>query len=69
MKRTPLLLASLLIFSSATAVAEHGGERMRYYYEQLHLAQQKANGFEIKNIELPVPSDPTAQMTESYKPK
>ena len=33
MKRTPLILASLLIFSSATAFAEHGGERMRYYYE------------------------------------
>ena len=68
MKRTLLILASLVIFSSATAFAEHGGERMRFYYERLHLAQQKANGFE-KNIELPVPSDPTAQMTESYKPK
>ncbi len=69
MKRTPLILASLLIFSSATAFAERGGERMHYYYEKLHLAQQKANGFAIKNIELPVPYDPTAQMTESYKPK
>lgn len=69
MKRTTLILASLLMFSSATALAEGGAERMRYYFEVLHLAQQKAIGVEIKNIELQVPSDQTAQMTETYRPK
>lgn len=69
MKRTTLIFASLLMFSSTVAFAEGGAERMRYYYECLHLAQQKANGVEIKNVELRVPSDQTAQMTESYRPK
>ncbi|WP_460163926.1 hypothetical protein [Pseudomonas sp. S2_F03] len=67
MKYTTLIVAGLMTFGSATAFAEYGSERMQYYYETLHLAQQKANGFEVKNIELRVPSDQTAQMTESYQ--
>jgi hypothetical protein len=69
MKYTTLIVAGLMMFGSVSAFAEYGSERMRYYYETLHLAQQKANGFEIKNIELRVPSDQTAQVTQNYKPK
>ncbi|MGL6243365.1 hypothetical protein [Pseudomonas sp.] len=69
MKRTALILASLMMFGSTAAFAEGGAERMRYYFETLHLKQQQANGIEIRSIELRVPNDQTAQVTETYRPK
>ena len=41
MKRTPLIVAGLMTFVSASAFAEGGAERMRYYYESLRLSQQE----------------------------
>jgi hypothetical protein len=71
MKRTTLILAVLMTFGSASAFAEGGAERMRYYYETLHYNQQLALGniTQSQAKELRVPDDQTAQMTESYKPK
>lgn len=71
MKRTTLILAVLMTFGSASAFAEGGAERMRYYYETLRYNQQLALG-NIKQSqaqELRVPDDQTAQVTESYRPK
>ncbi|MEX5684536.1 hypothetical protein D3C87_1529830 [compost metagenome] len=67
MKRTPLIIAGLMTFVSANALAEGGAERMRYYYDSLRLSQQQAQ--ENKGSEVRVPDDQTAQVTESYKPK
>ncbi|WP_085717535.1 hypothetical protein [Pseudomonas sp. B28(2017)] len=69
MKRTAVILASLMALGSASAFAEGGAERMRYYYESLRLAQQQALGHPIQSTELRVPDDQTAQMTETYRPK
>ena len=69
MKRTTLILAGLMALGSASAFAEGGAERMRYYYESLRLAQQQALGHPIQGTELRVPDDQTAQMTETYRPK
>ncbi|MET0848687.1 MAG: hypothetical protein ABWY46_21100 [Pseudomonas sp.] len=69
MKRTTLILASLMMFGSSAVFAEGGAERMRYYFETLHLKQQQANGVETRSIELWVPNDQTAQVTETYRPK
>ncbi|CAI8709496.1 hypothetical protein KW849_18060 [Pseudomonas sp. PDM26] len=69
MKRTTLILAGLMALGSASAFAEGGAERMRYYYESLRLAQQQALGHPIQSTELRVPDDQTAQMTETYRPK
>ncbi|MFJ7281652.1 hypothetical protein [Pseudomonas sp. NPDC099000] len=69
MKRTALILASLMMFGSTAAFAEGGAERMRYYFETLHLKQQQTNGIETRTIELRVPNDQTAQVTETYRPK
>jgi hypothetical protein len=69
MKRTALILASLMMFGSTAAFAEGGAERMRYYFETLRLKQQQANGIETRTIELRVPNDQTAQVTETYRPK
>ncbi|MBZ9783060.1 hypothetical protein K9857_16135 [Pseudomonas sp. REP124] len=71
MKRTTLILAVLSLFGSASAFAEGGAERMRYYYETLHYNQQLALGnvSQSQAKELRVPDDQTAQMTESYRPK
>lgn len=71
MKRTTLILAVLMTLGSASAFAEGGAERMRYYYETLHYNQQVALGNVTQNqtTELRVPDDQTAQMTESYRPK
>ena len=71
MKRTTLILAVLMTFGSASAFAEGGAERMRYYYETLRYNQQLALGniTQSQATELRVPDDQTAQMTESYKPK
>ena len=69
MKRTTLILAGLMALGSASALAEGGAERMRYYYESLRLAQQQALGHPIQSTELRVPDDQTAQMTETYRPK
>ncbi|WP_447790541.1 MULTISPECIES: hypothetical protein [Pseudomonas] len=71
MKRTALIFAGLMVFGSATAFAEGGAERMRYYFESLRLSQQVANGnaIESNKSEVRVPDDQTAQMTESYRPK
>ncbi|MGJ7513676.1 hypothetical protein ACSFE6_04980 [Pseudomonas baetica] len=71
MKSTTLILAVLMTLGSASAFAEGGAERMRYYYETLHYNQQVALG-NIKPSqaqELRVPDDQTAQVTESYRPK
>ncbi|WP_338923225.1 hypothetical protein V0M98_14565 [Pseudomonas silesiensis] len=67
MKRTPLIIAGLMTFVSATALAEGGAERMRYYFDSLRFGQQQAQ--ENKGSEVRVPDDQTAQVTESYKPK
>ena len=67
MKRTPLIIAGLMTFVSATALAEGGAERMRYYFDSLRLSQQQVQ--ENKGSEVRVPDDQTAQVTESYKPK
>ncbi|MEJ5060743.1 MULTISPECIES: hypothetical protein [unclassified Pseudomonas] len=71
MKRTTLILAALMTFGSASAFAEGGAERMRYYYETLRYNQQLALGniTQSQAKELRVPDDQTAQMTESYRPK
>ncbi|EJM65505.1 MULTISPECIES: hypothetical protein [Pseudomonas] len=69
MKRTAVILAGLMALGSASAFAEGGAERMRYYYESLRLAQQQALGHPIQSTELRVPDDQTAQMTETYRPK
>lgn len=71
MKPTPLIVAGLMTFVSASAFAEGGAERMRYYFETLHYNQQQAlgNATEGKSAELRVPDDQTAQVTETYKPK
>jgi hypothetical protein len=65
MKRTAMIIAGLMTLGSATAFAEGGAERMRYYYESLHQAQEQA----VQSAQLRVPDDQTAQMTESYRPK
>ncbi|VVO25899.1 hypothetical protein [Pseudomonas fluorescens] len=67
MKRTPLIIAGLMTFVSATALAEGGAERMRYYFDSLRLSQQQAQ--ENTGSQVRVPDDQTAQVTESYKPK
>ena len=71
MKRSTLILAVLMTFGSASAFAEGGAERMRYYYETLRYNQQLALGniTQSQATELRVPDDQTAQMTESYRPK
>ena len=68
MKRTTLILAGLMALGSASAFAEGGAERMRYYYESLRLAQQQALGHPIQSTELRVPDDQTAHRTETYRP-
>lgn len=70
MKRPPLILAGLMTFVSASAFAEGGAERMRYYYDSLRLSQQQAlgNTTDSQSPELRVPDDQTAQVTETYKP-
>ncbi|MBV7481081.1 hypothetical protein [Pseudomonas sp. PDM31] len=67
MKRTAMIIAGLMALGSASAFAEGGAERMRYYFESLRLAQQQALGQASQSAELRVPDDQTAQMTESYK--
>jgi hypothetical protein len=69
MKRTTLILALLMLFGSASAFAERGSERMKYYYETLRYNQQLALGKAPQPRELRVPDDQTAQVTESYRPK
>ncbi|WP_433740875.1 hypothetical protein [Pseudomonas putida] len=71
MKRITPILALLTLFGCASAFAEGGAERMRYYYETLHYNQQLAlgNTTQSQAKELRVPDDQTAQMTESYRPK
>ncbi|WP_212624695.1 hypothetical protein [Pseudomonas sp. PP3] len=71
MKRTTFILAALMTFGSASAFAEGGAERMRYYFETLRYNQQLAldNITQSQARELRVPDDQTAQMTENYKPK
>ena len=71
MKRTTLILAALMTFGSASAFAEGGAERMRYYFETLRYNQQLALGniTQSQANELRVPDDQTAQMTETCKPK
>jgi hypothetical protein len=69
MKRTAMIIAGLMALGSASAFAEGGAERMRYYYESLRLAQQQAQGQAAQSTELRVPDDQTAQVTESYRPK
>jgi hypothetical protein len=68
MKRTTMILAGLMMFSSTAAFAEGGAERMRYYFESLRFSQQQALGQVTQSNELRVPDDQTAQVTEHYKP-
>lgn len=67
MKRTTMILAGLMMFSSTAAFAEGGAERMRYYFESLRLSQE-ANQSNASTAEIRVPNDQTAQVTEHYKP-
>lgn len=71
MKRSSLILALLMLFGSANALAERGSERMKYYYETLRYNQQLALGnvTQSQSRELRVPDDQTAQVTETYRPK
>jgi hypothetical protein len=71
MKRTTLILAAVMTLGSASAFAEGGAERMRYYFETLRYNQQLAQGniTQTQAKELRVPDDQTAQMTETYRPK
>ncbi|MBV4519021.1 hypothetical protein KVG88_03030 [Pseudomonas sp. SWRI74] len=71
MKRTTLILAAVMTLGSASAFAEGGAERMRYYFETLRYNQQLALGniTQTQAKELRVPDDQTAQMTETYRPK
>ncbi|MGH8385773.1 MAG: hypothetical protein ACRESJ_09775 [Pseudomonas sp.] len=71
MKCTTLILAVLVTLGSASAFAEGGAERMRYYFETLRYNQQVALGTITpgQSNELRVPDDQTAQMTETYRPK
>ena len=71
MKRSTLILAVLMTLGSASAFAEGGAERMRYYFETLRYNQQLALGniTQGQTLELRVPDDQTAQMTETYRPK
>lgn len=69
MKRTAMIIVGLMALGSASAFAEGGAERMRYYYESLRLAQQQAQGQAVQSKELRVPDDQTAQVTESHRPK
>ncbi|MGE8189711.1 hypothetical protein [Pseudomonas sp. NPDC086278] len=66
MKRTPLIIAGVMLFSSTAVLAEGGAERMRYYFESLRLSQP-ANQSQ-RTDEVRVPDDQTAQVTEHYKP-
>jgi len=71
MKRTTFILAAVMTLGSASAFAEGGAERMRYYFETLRYNQQLALGniTQTQAKELRVPDDQTAQMTETYRPK
>jgi hypothetical protein len=68
MKTSTAILAGLLALGSASAFAEGGAERMRHYYDNfpVHPAQSEQQT-EAKTVELKVPDDQTAQITESYR--
>ncbi|KAA0961722.1 hypothetical protein [Pseudomonas sp. ANT_H12B] len=70
MKPTPLIIAGLMTFVSASAFAEGGAERMRYYFANFPVGQQQdqSRANESKSLELRVPDDQTAQVTERYRP-
>ncbi|VVQ29864.1 hypothetical protein PS943_01593 [Pseudomonas fluorescens] len=68
MKRTTMILAGLMMFSSTAAFAEGGAERMRYYFESLRLSQEANQSIASNTTEIRVPDDQTAQVTEHYKP-
>lgn len=68
MKITTAILAGLLALGSASAFAEGGAERMRYYFDNfpVHPAQsEQASDANAKEIR--VPADQTAQVTETYR--
>ena len=68
MKRTTMILAGLMTFGSASAFAEGGAERMRYYYESLRLSQRGESGNVTQDqLKSRVPDDQTAQVTESLQ--
>lgn len=71
MKHTPLIIAGLMTFVSASASAEGGAERMRYYFANFPVAQQQdqSRANDSNSSELRIPDDQTAQVTESYRPK
>ena len=50
MKRTTLILAGLMMFSSTAAFAEGGAERMRYYFESLRLSQAGESSYASKPL-------------------
>lgn len=68
MKTTTAILAGLFALGSASAFAEGGAERMRYYYDNfpVHQAQSEQKA-DTQAPELRVPDDQTAQVTESYR--
>ncbi|WP_025109959.1 hypothetical protein [Pseudomonas sp. H1h] len=68
MNTSTVILAGLLALGSASAFAEGGAERMRHYYDNfpVHHAQSEQQSAS-KTVELKVPDDQTAQVTESYR--
>ncbi|WLH38180.1 hypothetical protein PSH79_13095 [Pseudomonas sp. FP2196] len=68
MKITTAVLAGLLALGSASAFAEGGAERMRYYYDNfpVHHAHSEQSS-DAKAQEIRVPADQTAQVTETYR--
>ncbi|VEF11295.1 Uncharacterised protein [Pseudomonas fluorescens] len=68
MKIITALLTTLIALGSASAFAEGGAERMRYYYDNFpvhHAQSEQASDANAKGIR--VPADQTAQVTESYR--
>ncbi|MDI2589950.1 hypothetical protein NYP20_15680 [Pseudomonas sp. N3-W] len=73
MKRTTLILASLLTFASASAFAEGGAERMNYYWANVLTNQQQTQSKTEASVALDkhqntqaqaqTPEDQTAQVT------
>ncbi|WP_166223675.1 hypothetical protein [Pseudomonas atagonensis] len=68
MKIITVLFTGLLALGSASAFAEGGAERMQYYFANFpvhHAQSEQGNDTQAKEIR--VPTDQTAQVTESYR--
>ncbi|MEO6678159.1 MAG: hypothetical protein ABIO21_12360 [Pseudomonas sp.] len=68
MKRVNLIFAGLLLVGSASAFAEGGAERMKYYWDNFALHSAQSQTDQRPSRELRVPDDQTAHVTEHYKP-